>query len=85
MTANQATRPSPSGRRVVTFSSAPNAAMLPPPVMKPAPEATVVRALFSRAPRGLYRPVFSKALKTPKARMHAVSVTPRDQPVLKNT
>ena len=84
MTANQAMSGSVSGRSVVTMSSAPKAAMLPPPVMKPAPEATVVRALFSSAPIGR-APTAARPLNTPKAMMQAVSVTPRDQPVLKNT
>ena len=70
----------------VTINKAPNAAMLPPPVIYPAPEATVVRALFSSAPNGRRTSrIASNALNTPKARMHAVKVTPMLQPVLKNT
>ena len=54
MTANQATIAAPSGRMAVTIIRAPKAAILPPPVMKPAPEATVVSALFSSAPSGRF-------------------------------
>jgi hypothetical protein len=75
-----------SGRTVVTISRAPNAAMLPPPVIKPAPEATVVRALFSSAVKGfLTMPTASATPNRAKAKIAAVIVTPIDQPVLKNT
>ncbi len=74
------------GRTVVTIRSAPKAAMLPPPVMNPAPEATVVSALFSSAVSGV-RVSRSAAnrRKSANARMAAVMVTPIDQPVLKKT
>ena len=86
MTPNQAIRGTEAGRTEVTIRSAPKAAMLPPPVMKPAPEATVVRALFSRAVSGcLTRRAACKAWKVAKARIQAVRVTPRLHPVLKKT
>ncbi len=84
--ANHATIDHRSGRTAVTISSAPNAAMLPPPVMYPAPDATVVSALFSSAPSG--RRTARAAWSPPNnanARIAAVIVTPIDQPVLKNT
>lgn len=86
MTANHAIIGMAGGRSDVTMSSAPNAAMFPPPVMKPAPDDTVVSALFSSTVNGrLTIPAACSAWNAANARMHAVSVTPSDQPVLKNT
>ena len=86
MTANQTMMGIDGGRSLVTISSAPKAAMLPPPVMKPAPDATVVSALFSSMPSGsLVIFAAPSPLKTAQARMQAVRVTPIDQPVLKKT
>ena len=83
MAANQPIIGTQSGRTVVTIMSAPKAAMLPPPVMYPAPEPTVVSALFSSAVSGRRtRPVACRPRKSAKARMAAVMVTPIDQPGL---
>ena len=46
----------------------------------------MVRALFSSTPSGrLVMPADCSAWNSAKPRMQAVSVTPIDQPVLKNT
>ena len=82
--ANQATSSAASGRAPVSITSAGSAAMLPPPVMYPADEATEAMALFSSGPNSVRtRRTALAPRKNANARMQAVTVTPRLQPVLR--
>ena len=60
--------------------------MFPPPVMYPADEATDAIALFSSGPNSMRARRAARApRKNANARMQAVMVTPRLQPVLRTT
>jgi len=66
--------------------SAGMAATVPPPVMYPAADATDCMALFSSGPNGAIRGATLRIVdQAPKARIAAVMVTPRLQPVLSET